>query len=330
MTGGSDGLMIDVRSLTKDFGATRALADLSFQVRPGEILGFLGPNGAGKTTTMRILTGYLSPTRGEVKVGGVDVQADPLAARRRIGYLPENAPLYDDMMVIDFLRYTAELREVPVAERGQRLALICKRCGLMKVLGKDIRHLSKGYRQRAGLAQAMIHDPDLLILDEPTSGLDPNQIVEIRELIKDIGREKTVILSTHILPEVQASCNRIIIINDGKLVADDTPEGLSEREAGALVRLVLKAADDGRAPGAEKIHSLISEMPGVSSVTSDEGEGRGTLGFSLRTSGDDDPREALFRMAVDNDWVLLDMHREQISLEDTFRRLTIGDEGGAR
>jgi ABC-2 type transport system ATP-binding protein len=327
MADSSDGQMIDARTLTKDFGQTRALADISFQVYRGEILGFLGPNGAGKTTTMRILTGYLRPTSGSVKVGGVDVSEDPLTARRQIGYLPENAPLYNDMMTIDFLRHVAVLREVPKRERAGRIEHICHRCGLLDVLGKDIGQLSKGYRQRVGLAQAMIHNPDLLILDEPTSGLDPNQIVEIRKLIKNIGREKTVILSTHILQEVQATCNRIIIINDGKLVADNTPEGLAEQETGALISMVVKVKD-GAALDGNAIEAILSGVSGVGSIEPSDTESPGTLGFRLRTKGKDDPREELFSAAVASGLVLIDMHREQISLEDTFRRLTIGQGEG--
>src|SRR6185369_6452816 len=233
--------IVEARVLRKDYGATRAVEDISFKVSRGEVVGFLGPNGAGKSTTMKMLTGYLRPTSGSAVVGGIDVAEDPRAAKRLIGYLPENAPLYDDMMVVDFLNFVSDLREVEVPVRQRRLHEICGRCGLMDVLGKNIGQLSKGYRQRVGLAQAMVHDPDVLILDEPTSGLDPNQIVEIRGLIQELGREKTVILSTHILPEVQASCGRIIIVNKGKLVADDTPDMLTGAEAGAsVVRLVVK------------------------------------------------------------------------------------------
>jgi ABC-2 type transport system ATP-binding protein len=318
-------IMIKARSLSKNFGSTRALAELSFQVQRGEILGFLGPNGAGKTTTMRILTGFLRPTTGSVEIAGINVAENSLLARQKIGYLPENAPLYDEMMVIDFLYYVAQLREIPQEKRADRIKHICQRCGLTQVLGKDIRHLSKGYRQRVGLAQAMIHDPDLLILDEPTSGLDPNQIVEIRELIKDLGREKTVILSTHILPEVQATCGRIIIVSDGKLVADDTPDALTDREAGSIVTLMFKG-QNGSGPGSDLIKTILQAVEGVRSVQVADGEGPDTLGFRLKTEGSKDPRAALFSAAVSNDLMLLDMHREQISLEDTFRRLTLGDE----
>src|SRR3954469_19259850 len=221
--------MIDIQGLTKRFGTTEALKGLSFEVAKGQVVGFLGPNGAGKTTTMRILAGYSTPTQGTARVGGLDVTQDTLAARKLIGYLPESNPLYEEMMVVDFLRFTAEVREVPAETRSARIRRAVERCGLGQVLGKDIGQLSKGYRQRVGLAQAILHEPELLILDEPTSGLDPNQIVEIRNLIKELGREKTVILSTHILSEVQSTCTRVLIINGGKLVADDAPERLTTR-----------------------------------------------------------------------------------------------------
>jgi ABC-2 type transport system ATP-binding protein len=302
------------------------VSDISFQVSRGEIVGFLGPNGAGKSTTMKMLTGYLRPSAGSAVIGGIDVAEDPLAAKRLIGYLPENAPLYDDMMVVDFLDFVADLRDVGRETRKRRLKEICARCGLSDVLGKNIGQLSKGYRQRVGLAQAMVHDPDLLILDEPTSGLDPNQIVEIRELIKELGREKTVILSTHILPEVQASCGRIIIINKGALVADDTPEMLTGAAAGSLVRLVVKARD-GRPLVESDVRTALSLVPGVSGVERADGEGDGTFGFRIRTAGSADPREAIFNAAVERGLVLLDLHRERVSLEDTFRQLTVGQGG---
>ncbi len=318
--------MVEARSLSKNYGTTRALQDVSFTVRRGEVLGFLGPNGAGKTTTMKILTGFLRPTAGEAVVGGIDVGSDPLAAKRLIGYLPENAPLYDEMMVLDFLAFVADLRGLAGDLRKERLRTICNRCGLTEVLGKDIGQLSKGYRQRVGLAQAMLHDPDLVILDEPTSGLDPNQIVEIRELIKELGREKTVILSTHILPEVQASCSRIIIVNAGRIVADDRTEALTDAGRGAVIRLVVKGKD-GAALVPRGIEDTLAGVPGVSAVESLDGEGEGTLGFRVRASGSADPREAIFHAAVRSDFVLLDLHRERVSLEDTFRQLTVGEGG---
>jgi ABC-2 type transport system ATP-binding protein len=316
--------MVEARALSKRYGATRALNDLSFTIRKGEVVGFLGPNGAGKTTTMRILTGYLAPSGGQALVGGVDVAAEPLTTRKQIGYLPESAPLYNDMMVIDFLEYVAELREVPEAQARERLRGIVKRCGLSEVLGKDIGQLSKGYRQRVGLAQALVHDPALLILDEPTSGLDPNQIVEIRQLIKDLGREKTIMLSTHILPEVQATCDRVIIVAEGKLVADSTPSALVEQESGAIVNVVVRPKD-GRQPDADRVRKIFAGLPGVRGVTLAGGEGTNTVGLRIQSAGSEDPREAIFSAAVTNDLVLLDLHRESVSLEDTFRKLTRGE-----
>jgi ABC-2 type transport system ATP-binding protein len=316
--------MVEARSLTKDYGVTRAVDGISFQVPRGEIVGFLGPNGAGKTTTMKMITGFLRPTRGSTLVAGINVQEDSIQAQTRIGYLPESAPLYNDMMVADFLKFVADIRGIPVEQRDKRLRHIGERCGLMSVLGKDIGQLSKGFRQRVGLAQAMVHDPDLLILDEPTSGLDPNQIVEIRELIKELGREKTVILSTHILPEVQATCNRIIIVNEGKIVADDRTEHLTTGDAGAVIRVVIKRKN-GAALDSERLRTVFANLPGVRGVDRADGEGAETLGFTLRASGD--PREAVFAAAVSNDVVLLDLHREKVSLEDTFRRLTRGEGG---
>jgi ABC-2 type transport system ATP-binding protein len=226
------------------------------------------------------------------------------------------------MMVVEFLRYAAELREVSKAKIAARLREVCSRCGLLDVLGKDVGQLSKGYRQRVGLAQALIHDPDLLILDEPTSGLDPNQIVEIRALIRDLGRDKTVILSTHILPEVQATCSRIIIINDGRLVADDTPEALTQTQVGTIIKLIVKARGDE----AQKLSTVFANLPGVREVERGEGEGHDTLGLTLHTAGEIDARESIFTAAVENRVVLLDMHRERVSLEDTFRRLTKGEQ----
>ena len=316
--------LVEAKGLHKDYGSTHAVRGISFKVTRGEVVGFLGPNGAGKSTTMKMLTGYLKPTQGNACIAGINVADDPLAARRVLGYLPESAPLYDDMMVVEFLRFIAELRSVPAAVQRQRLKDACERCGLMDVLGKDIGQLSKGYRQRVGLAQALVHNPDLLILDEPTSGLDPNQIIEIRELIRDLGRDKTVLLSTHILPEVQATCGRIIIINDGKLVADDKPEALSDQGAGAVIRLVLKNRV-GRGIDRDQVRQLLSHLPGVRTVDAQDGEGGETLGFTLRSAGTLDPREAIFESAVTHNFVILDLHRERVSLEDTFRRLTRGE-----
>lgn len=321
----SESVMVEARGLGKDYGSHRAVDTVSFKVKRGEVVGFLGPNGAGKSTTMKMLTGYLAPSRGNAFIGGIDVGENPLEAQTKLGYLPESAPMYDDMMVLEFLEFAADLRGVAKAGRREKLRTICGRCGLLNVLGKDIGQLSKGYRQRVGLAQALVHDPDLLILDEPTSGLDPNQIVEIRQLIKDLGRDKTILLSTHILPEVQATCDRIIIIADGKLVADATPEALTDSAAGATIEIVVKGRN-GAALEAARIQAMLSALPGIRNVADSESEGPGTLGFALRASSDIDPRESIFNAAVSNDMVLVGMQRRGVSLEDTFRRLTRGEE----
>ncbi|MBC7793672.1 MAG: ATP-binding cassette domain-containing protein [Clostridia bacterium] len=317
--------MVEARGLGKNYGPQRAVDSVSFSVKRGEVVGFLGPNGAGKSTTMKMLTGYLAPSRGNAFIAGVDVGENPLVAQAKLGYLPESAPMYDDMMVLEFLEFVADLRGVPKTGRREKLRTICARCGLLNVLGKDVGQLSKGYRQRVGLAQALVHDPDLLILDEPTSGLDPNQIVEIRQLIKDLGRDKTILLSTHILPEVQATCDRIIIISDGKLVADATPDALTDGGAGATIQVVVKGKN-GAALEAAHIQAMFSSVPGVRNVADGEADGAGTLGFELRASSDVDPREGIFNATVSNDMILVGMQRRGVSLEDTFRRLTRGEE----
>jgi ABC-2 type transport system ATP-binding protein len=311
--------LIRIDGLKKAFGTTQALQGLSFEVPKGQVVGFLGPNGAGKSTTMKILAGYLTPTSGKAFVAGIDVTVDPIATRRRIGYLPENNPLYEEMMVVDYLTFIAEVRQIPVGLRSERLRLAVDRCGLRSVLGKDIGQLSKGYRQRVGLAQAILHDPDLLILDEPTSGLDPNQIVEIRGLIKDLGKDKTVILSTHILSEVQSTCSRVLIISEGKLVADDSPDHLSAGASNTL--FVMLAPANGVSLDAASVRTAFTGVPGVTSVENAEGEGAGSLGLRL-SYGNEDPRRAVFEVAVKNHWALLEMRRQQISLEETFRKLT--------
>src|SRR5436190_16948604 len=254
-------LMIEVEGLTKNYGAFRAVDKVSFSVKRGEVLGFLGPNGAGKSTTMKILTCYLSPTAGRAVVAGHDVFSESLEVRKRIGYLPEDTPIYRDMTVLEFLQFAADMRGMERSKSQGRIREIGQRCGLTDVAGKLVGELSKGFRQRVGLAQAMLHDPDIVILDEPTSGLDPNQIVEIRSLIKEIGKEKTVILSTHILPEVQATCSRVIIISGGKLVADGTPDELQARERGNRYSIIVEAnAPQGAVSG------KLSSLSGVAHV----------------------------------------------------------------
>jgi ABC-2 type transport system ATP-binding protein len=313
-------LMIRVENLTKDYGPVRAVDKVTFNVRKGEVLGFLGPNGAGKSTTMKMLTCYIAPTGGSATVAGHDVFDQSLEVRKRLGYLPEDTPLYRDMTVQEYLEFSAEMRKMDPTKRGGRIKEIGGRCGLSNVAGKLVGELSKGYRQRLGLAQAMLHDPDILILDEPTSGLDPNQIVEIRQLIKELGQEKTVILSTHILPEVQATCSRILIISGGKLVADDTPEALRAREKGSRYRLIVES--NGTA--AEAIRDKLRTITGVAHCEKAASE-TGALGFTLDANGDTDLRRAIFRAAVDNRWPLLELVRESVSLEDVFRNLTTND-----
>ena len=314
-------VMIQVENLTKDYGPSRAVDSISFNVRKGEVLGFLGPNGAGKSTTMKILTCFIAPSGGRARVAGHDVFDESIAVRERIGYLPEDTPIYRDMTVREYLVFASEVRGMPRDKRDTRIRDIGGRCGLGDVAGKLIGELSKGYRQRVGLAQAMVHDPDILILDEPTSGLDPNQIVEIRELIKEVGREKTVILSTHILPEVQATCSRMIIISKGKVVADGTPAELRAREKGSRYKLVL--ASNGVPQDA--IRSRLGELGGVSRCEAVAGE-QGAFSFAIDSAGKDDLRRSLFRAAVDNRWNLLELTRESVSLEDVFRNLTTGEE----
>src|SRR5450432_1890999 len=315
--------MIEVEGLTKDYGPTRAVDNVSFSVRRGEVLGFLGPNGAGKSTTMKILTCFLSPTDGRARVAGHDVFDQSLEVRRRIGYLPEDTPIYRDMTVLEFLQFAAAMRGMDAARSAERIKEVGTRCGLADVAGKEVGELSKGFRQRVGLAQAMLHDPDILILDEPTSGLDPNQIVEIRSLIKEIGREKTVILSTHILPEVQATCSRILIISGGKLVADGTPEALRAREKGGRYRVVVESNGVSK----EAIRDRLAGLAGVARCEILAGE-PGAHAFAIDAAASSDLRKPIFRAAVDNRWTLLELLRESASLEDVFRNLTTGEPTG--
>lgn len=309
--------MIEVRDLTKHYDTVRALKGISFQVEKGEIVGFLGPNGAGKSTAMKILTCYMPQTGGTVRVDGHDINEDSLAVRQRIGYLPESNPLYVDMMVYDYLRYVASVRGVEAKRVDERVAAVAKMCGIADRLAQTIGTLSKGYKQRVGLAQALIHDPDILILDEPTSGLDPNQIVEIRNLIKDLGREHTIILSTHNLPEVMATCSRMIIIHDGKLVADGTPSELEAREDEHLrLSLVLRGADEATARAA------LAAVDGLDSVTPKPTTVPDAVAFELVGPQGSQAQEALFRLAVDRGWVILELHRQVLDLEGIFRKLT--------
>jgi len=310
--------MIEVQNLVKDYGPIRALGGVSFTVQRGEVVGFLGPNGAGKTTCMKIVTGFIAATSGQVTVDGKDVVEDGVEVRRRIGYLPENAPVYPDMTVREYLAFVAGVRAIPAADVTRRINDVAMRVGVVNVLGQEIGTLSKGYRQRTGLAQAMIHDPEILILDEPTSGLDPNQIVEIRELIKDLGRDRTVILSTHNLPEVTATCNRILLIHRGRLVADGTPASISAAQGGGNTFLVEIARRDGAHPVAD----VVARLQGVTSVLPVEKAGAIGEPFRIAGQGDTDLRPAIFDLAVRSGWALIEMRRERLDLESIFQRLT--------
>jgi ABC-2 type transport system ATP-binding protein len=316
-----DGPMISIEGLTKRYGATDALRGISFEVSKGQVVGFLGPNGAGKSTTMKILTGYVERTAGSVKVAGVSVPDDPVEARRHVGYLPENNPLYEDMMVEEYLGYIADMREVPADKRQHAINVAVERCGLGKVRGKDIGELSKGFRQRVGLAQAILHDPDLLILDEPTTGLDPNQVVEIRNLIRELGKEKTVILSTHVLPEVQHMCSRAVIISEGKIVADGAPDSLAAE--GGTVDVVV-AGRDGPIKFAD-VRDLFAKLDGVERVAERNSSDANAVAASLHTKGKVDVRRKLFDVVVENKLVLLGLEHKTMSLEETFRKLTTTD-----
>ncbi len=301
--------MLEVRGITKIYGARRAVDDLTFSVDRGEILGFLGPNGAGKTTTMRILTGFVPPTSGTAKVAGFDVRDEPLEVKKRIGYLPEHPPLYQEMLVRSYLSFVATIRGVPRRQIASRVGAAIERCGLREVAGRLIGNLSKGFQQRVGLAQAILHEPDLLILDEPTVGLDPSQIREIRQLIKSFAGEHTVILSTHILAEVTMTCSRVLIINEGKIAATDTLERLAAR-GGSRRRVVLRLARN-----ADAASQAIRAISGVVKVERDDGtEG----GFVVEMAEGHDAREEIAAHAVRQGWGLLEMRPLTRSLEDIF------------
>jgi ABC-2 type transport system ATP-binding protein len=307
--------VIEVQHLTKRYGRVTAVDDVSFRVERGEILGFLGPNGAGKTTTMRILTGYMPATQGKAIVAGFDVFDQPIEAKRRTGYLPETPPLYPDMSVVDYLDFVAKIKGVPPNERAQRVRAVMERTRVADMATRQCAKLSKGYRQRVGLAQALIHNPDVLILDEPTAGLDPKQIIETRQLIKQLAGDHTVILSTHILPEVAQTCMRVVIINKGRVVAIDTPANLTARLRGSETMYVQIDAN-----GADPAQAL-QHIPGVTRVVeSDRHEG--ALGFEVESERDRDIRRDLARTVVSSGWGLLEMRPMRMSLEEIFLSLT--------
>ena len=304
--------MIRVEGLTKDYGARRALSDLSFEAGQGEIVGFLGPNGAGKTTTMRILTCYMPPTEGSATVAGYDVVTESLEVRKRVGYLPETVPLYTDMRAVDYLKFMADLRQVP--NSTERAYETLEMVGLESRANSFIKSLSKGMRQRVGLAQALIHQPEVLILDEPTIGLDPGQVVEIRNVIREIGKQRTVLLSTHILTEAQQICDRVLIINKGRIVAEDTPENLQARLVGSeRVALRVRGDSDG-------LSKLLTKVKGVQSV---HNEADGSVEFQFAPGQDVRPQVA--KAVVDSGYELLEMRPVGMSLEEIFLELTRED-----
>ncbi len=306
---------IKIEKLTKKYGNHRAVDEISFEVKQGEILGFLGPNGAGKTTTMKIITNYLNADEGEVYIGGKKLSENADELKRHIGYLPENNPLYHDMPVIDYLEFCAALQGIEKEKIAARVREMIKITGLNNEKHKKIGELSKGYRQRVGLAQAMIHDPSILILDEPTTGLDPNQIVEIRRLIRELGREKTVILSTHILPEVEATCDRILIINNGKIVADGTAENLRKQSQGQEILTVKIEEGDPNT-----IFKALQSLPTVAMVDFTD---RSLIRFEVQSRPGCTSRREIFNLCVQNHWILTEMVVSEAKLEDIFRELTM-------
>ena len=308
--------MIEVQNITKRFGPITAVDGVSFEVQKGEVVGFLGPNGAGKTTTMRILTCFLPANEGTAKVAGYDIFENSLEVRKRVGYLAEGAPLYVDMAVDEFLAYMAEVRGIPPEKRQASLDRMIEVCGLKPVLKQEIGTLSRGFRQRVGMAQAMLHDPEILILDEPTSGLDPNQIIGIRALIKELGRQKTVILSTHILSEVEATCSRVIIIDRGKIVADGSLDQITQRGKSGGVHHVQVRGE--RKPWEDKLKSLV----GVKGFEWKEEVG-GLHRYEIFTEGDRALGESLFRLAADAGMSLAELYQEKTTLEKVFTQLTV-------
>lgn len=308
--------MIRIDKLTKYYGDTCAVDQVSFEIKKGEILGLLGPNGAGKTTTMRILTCYLRPTSGNIRVKDFNILEHPVEIKGLIGYLPESAPLYPDMLVYDYLGFVADVRQIKRSDQDLRIKSLSEMCSINEVMHRPISELSKGYKQRVGLAHAMMNDPEILVLDEPTSGLDPNQIVEIRDIIKRIGREKTVILSTHILSEAEATCDRIVIINKGSIVADGTTSEL-KKEAGSdyILQISLQCSDF------EDVRGKLREVPDVRElILIDSGDG--IVDFHVACGGERDVRADIYEIIKKNNWPLLEFYRERRTLETIFRELT--------
>jgi len=312
---------IEVKNLSKQYGNVQAVTDVSFSVGDSEVLGFLGPNGAGKTTVMKILTGFHFPSSGTAIVDGIPVDEDPLEIKKRIGYLPENVPLYGDLTVDEYLAFAAEARFIPKEQRSSAIDASLEACGLTDYRGRKIETLSKGYRQRTGLAQAILHDPPILILDEPTTGLDPNQIIEIRSLIKELGKRKTVILSTHILQEVEAICTQVLIINDGRIAALGRPEEIAgSMKGGDTWELVLK---DTGGNGLDSVREKLSMLGNVSNaLVETTAAGLLNASFFVSADGNSNAGEQIFDWAVNSGLKILEMNRKKLSIEDIFVKLT--------
>jgi len=311
--------MIRIQNLTKDDGSVRAVDHVNFEINEGEILGFLGPNGAGKTTTLRMITCFLLPTSGNIEVENMNIHEEQIGIKKLIGYLPEHNPLYIDMTVYDYLRFIADIRKI--SNFKARMKEVIEQCGLQGVVHKPINTLSKGFKQRVGIAQAILHNPKILILDEPTSGLDPNQIVEIRELIIELGKEKTLVISSHILQEVQAVCDRIIIINKGKIVADGSTEELkSNFQNRTKLKLELVASENEITEIANSVNDIsIHDITPLNDTT---------ISFEIEFDSTNDKRAEIYNYIKSKEWTLLEMHRDNVSLEEVFRNLTI--EGGKK
>lgn len=306
--------MIEIKKLTKKYDNITAIDRLSFNIDSGSIVGFLGPNAAGKTTTMRILSGYMPPTSGNAIIEGIDVVSNSFEVKKFVGYLPEDNPLYPDMTPLEYLYFCGNLRKMGYSKLKKRIKEVVEICGLNEVIIKRIATLSKGYRQRVGIAQAVLHDPPVLIMDEPTSGLDPNQIQEIRNLIKSLEGQKSIILSTHIMQEVQAVCQRVIIINRGVIVADGTKEELTSSSGKTVYCIQLDGPD-------EEVAKKLESLKSVDGVT------KGEFGFNVDCASNCDPRKEIFELAVEKRWTILRLHEEQRSLEEVFKNLTVEKDG---
>lgn len=316
--------MIEVQDLTKSYGTVTAVDHVSFTVNKGEILGFLGPNGAGKTTTMRILTSYMPATSGTARVAGFDVFSNSMDVRRHIGYLPETPPVYPDMSVESYLDFVARIKNVPAERRADRVSDALRKTSLEDKRSELIKRLSRGYKQRVGLAQALVHDPDVIILDEPTVGLDPKQIIEVRNLIKGLAGNHTIILSTHILPEVSMTCDRVVIINKGKVAAVDTPQNLtSQLKGGQKIRIELEAPERG-------LRELLGQIPGTSRLTIESPRADGHLSATVEAAQGNDIRSQIAARVVEKGWPLYELHGVSLSLEEIFLELTTDDAAHAQ